>query len=259
MLTPIRKILAVSPSIGVGELRAGVARSHRRKGFAPPRRVLLEVCRQLPWCRVDGNTISTAQSQNPDQVLSESEKIIFNVLKVHGPVLQRSELEKLCLEAGINRKSFWIYLSYCPIITRYASGVYGLRGADIPTGLVERLIPRRPSKSRLLVDYGWTKDRNLRVIYRLSTGVLSNGIVSMPASLRTFIQGRFALLTADNAPAGTLVAKDHTAWGLGPLFRRRGGEPGDYLSIVFDLSQRAAVAHIGDASVAEDVDGVAAG
>jgi hypothetical protein len=254
LLTPIRKILAVSSSIDVGELRAGVARPHRRKGSAPPRRVLLEVCRQLPWCRVNGNTISTAQSQNPDQVLSDSERIIFSVLKTHGPVLQRSELEKLCLEAGIKRHSFWIYLSYCPIITRYASGVYGLRGADIPAGLVERLIPKRLSKSRLLVDYGWTKDRNLRVIYRLSAGVLSNGIVSVPGSLRTFIQGKFTLLTADNAAAGTLVAKDHTAWGLGPLFRRRGGEPGDYLSIVFNLSQRAAVAQIGDASLTEDIE-----
>ncbi len=253
LLTSIRKILAVSPVIDVGELRAGVGRPHRRKGFAPPRRVLLEVCRQLPWFRVDGNTISTAQSQDPDHVLSDSERIIFNVLKGHGPVLQRSELEKLFLEAGINRHSFWIYLSYCPIITRYASGVYGLRGADIPAGLVERLIPKRPGKSRLLVDYGWTKDSNLRVIYRLSAGTLSNGIVSVPATLRTFIQGSFTLLTADNAVAGTLVAKDHTASGLGPLFRRRGGEPGDYLSIVFDLSQRAAIAQIGDASLVEDM------
>jgi hypothetical protein len=254
LLTPIRKILAVSPSIDVGELREGVARPHHRKGFAPPRRVLLEVCRQLAWCRVDGNRISTTQLLSPDQMLSDSERIIFNVLKTHGPVLQTLELERLCLQAGINRHSFWIYLSYCPIITRYASGVYGLRGADIPPGLVERLIPKRPSKSKLLVDYGWTKDRNLRVIYRLSAGILSNGVVSVPASLRTFIRGRFALLTADNAATGTLVAKDHTAWGLGPLFRRRGGEPGDYLSIVFNLSQRAAVAQVGDASLAEDTE-----
>jgi hypothetical protein len=254
LLTPIRKILAVSPTIDVRELRAGVARPHRRKGFAPPRRVLLEVCRQLPWCRVDGNTISSTPSENPDQVLSDTEKIIFNVLKAQGPVMQRSELEKLCLEAGINRHSFWIYLNYCPIITRYASGVYGLRGADIPAGLVERLIPKRPTKSKLLVDYGWTKDRNLRVIYRLSAGILSNGVVSVPASLRTFIQGRFTLLTEDNAAAGTLVAKGHSAWGLGPLFRRRGGELGDYLSIVFNLSQRAAVAQIGDASLVEDIE-----
>jgi len=251
LLTPIRKILAVSPSIDVGELRAGVARPHRRKGFAPPRRVLLEVCRQLPWCRVDGNTISMTQSQNPDQVLSDSESIIFKVLKAHGPVLQRSEFEKVCLTAGINRHSFWIFLTYCPIITRYAPGVYGLRGADIPAGLVERLIPQRPTKSKLLVDYGWTKDRDLRVLYRVSAGMLANGIVTIPAALKTFLQGKFSLMTADNSPVGALVAKNSTAWGLGPFFRRRGGEQGDYLLIMFDLTKRIAVAQIGDATFVE--------
>jgi hypothetical protein len=254
LLTPIRKILAVSPNIDISELRAGVSRPHRRKGFAPPRRVLLELCRQLSWCRVDGNRVSTRESQDPNQVLSDSERILFEVLKVHGPVLQRTEFEKLCLEAGINRHSFWIFLSYCPIITRYACGVYGLRGADIPAGLVERLIPKRPRKWKVLVDYGWTKDRSLSVVYRISAGILSNGVISVPASLKTFVHGKFTLVTADNAPAGTLVVKDNTAWGLGPLFRRRGGEVGDYLSLLFKLSERVAVAQIGDASLAEQLE-----
>src|SRR5439155_5656719 len=105
-----------------------------------------------------------------------------------------------------------------------------------------------------LVDYGWTKHRNLRVVYRISAGILSNGIVSVPAALKSFLQGKFALVTADNSPTGTLVAKNSTAWGLGPFFRRRGGEPGDYLSILFDLSRRVAVAQIGDASLAEQLE-----
>jgi len=254
LLTSIRKILAVSSVIDVGELRAGVGRPHRRKGFAPPRRVLLEVCRQLAWCRVDGNMVAATQSQNPDQVLSDSERIMFNILKSDEPVLQRSEFERLCLAAGINRHSFWAFLSYCPIITRYAPEVYGLRGADVPVGLVERLIPQHRSKSKLLVDYGWTKDHNLRVVYRISAGILSKGVVSVPAALKSFLQGKFALMTADNSPAGTLVAKNNQAWGLGPFFRRRGGEAGDYLSIVFDLSKRLAVAQIGDASLAEQLE-----
>lgn len=249
LLTPIRKILAVSPTISIGELRAGVSRPHRRKGFAPPRRVLLELCRQLEWCRVAENTVTATESQDPNEVLAETERLIFKVLNAHGPVLERTELEKLCLEAGIN--SLWIHVTYSPIIARYAPGVYGLRGAEIPAGLVEQLIPKRTSRWKLLVDYGWTKDRNLRVVYRISPGILSNGIVSVPASLKTFLQGRFTLMTADNAPAGTLVARNHTAWGLGPFFRRRGGEPGDYLSLVFDLSKRVVVAQIGDASLDE--------
>jgi len=254
LLTPIRKILAVSPTTDVRELRAGVGRPHRQKGFAPPRRVLLELCRQLAWCRVDGNTITATESQDPDEVLSGSERLIFKVLSAHDAVLERTELEKLCLEAGINRNSLWIYITYSPIISRYAPGVYGLRGADIPAGLVERLIPKRSSKSKVLLDYGWTKGHNLRVIYRLSAGILSNGIVSVPAALKSFLQGKFALVTADNSPTGTLVARNSTAWGLGPFFRRRGGEPGDYLSILFDLSRRVAVAELGDVSLAEELD-----
>lgn len=92
------------------------------------------------------------------------------------------------------------------------------------------------------------------MVYRISAGILSNGVVSVPAALKSFLQGKFALMTADNQPAGTLVVKNNQAWGLGPFFRRRGGEAGDYLSIVFDLSKQLAVAQIGDASLAEQLE-----
>jgi hypothetical protein len=218
--------------------------------------VLLEVCRQLPWYRVDGSVIAATPPQSVDEVLSDSERMIFKIFKQHGPVLQRAEFEELCLEAGMNRHSFWIYLIYSPVITRYASGVYGLRGADVPAGLVERLIRKRPSKSKVVVEYGWTGGGSLRIVYRVSPGMLSSGIVSLPASLRNFLNGKFVLMTADNASAGTLVAKNSTAWGLGPFFRRRGGEPGDYLSLIFDLSERVAVAQIGDVNLIEQSDRV---
>ena len=191
LLTPIRKILAVAPQIEIGELRVGVGRPHRRKGFAPPRRVLLELCRQLSWCEVKESIVEATEPQKANEVLSESEMIMFNVMREHGPVLRRDEFERLCLATGMNRHSFWVFLSYCPIITRYATSVYGLRGADVPAGLVERLIPKRSGKSTVLVDYGWTKDRKLRVLYRLSAGILSNGIVTVPAALKAFYREVF--------------------------------------------------------------------
>ena len=48
-----------------------------------------------------------------------------------------------------------------------------------------------------------------------------------------------------------LVVKDSQAWGLGPLFRRRGGDPGDSLRILFDLKTKNAIAELGQASVEE--------
>ena len=49
--------------------------------------------------------------------------------------------------------------------------------------------------------------------------------------------------------AGQLVISDHATWGLGPLFRRRGGEPGDILLLTFDLRQSEVTARLGDLAV----------
>jgi hypothetical protein len=83
--------------------------------------------------------------------------------------------------------------------------------------------------------------------------MLSNGIISIPSALKNFLQGRFALKTADNSNVGVLVVRDNSAWGLGPFFTRRGGEVGDYLSIVFDLPKQEAVTQIGDASLIDEL------
>jgi hypothetical protein len=52
------------------------------------------------------------------------------------------------------------------------------------------------------------------------------------------------------------VVKDSQIWGLGPLFSRRGGDPGDSLRILFDLKTKNAIAELGQASV-EEADEVA--
>jgi hypothetical protein len=190
---------------------------------------------------------------SPSEFLSNSEQIILKVLKEHGPVIQRAKLEQLCQDAGMNHHSFWVFLSYCPLISRHATGVYGLRGAEIPVGLVESLIPKRTARSKLLIDYGWTDDGNIQILYRVSEGMLANGIVSIPAALKAFLQGKFALVTGDNSKIGTFVVKDNTAWGLGPFFSRRGGEPDDYLLMVFDLSLRIVAVQIGDSSLTDQL------
>ena len=48
-----------------------------------------------------------------------------------------------------------------------------------------------------------------------------------------------------------LLLQQTSAWGLGPMFRRRGVEADDYLVVVFDLAKRAAVAHVGDQGLLE--------
>ena len=42
-----------------------------------------------------------------------------------------------------------------------------MKGADIPAGLVEQLIPKRVGKWKSLVDYGIAKDFSSRKVYEL--------------------------------------------------------------------------------------------
>ena len=248
LLNRINKVLSVSPRINVAELRAGVAREYRMQGVVPPQRVLLELCRQAAGYLVEGSTVGADPPVAWGKALNETEQILLLALETHGPVMRREELEELCVALGMKRSTFYVRLGYSPFIARYARGVYGLRGAAVEPGLVESLIaPRR--KGRVLKDYGWTTDGEVWLGFELSEAMISSGVFTVPTAMKTYVSGEFRLKVEDGSSIGTVVVQESGAWGLGPFFTRRGGEPGDHLILVFDLVAREAVVHIGDADL----------
>ena|ERR1700722_16561081 len=98
------------------------------------------------------------------------------------------------------------------------------------------------------------EDGKIFLTYKLSSGTLANGIVSVPAGMKAYLSGPYKLHAADGVPIGRLVVKDSQAWGLGPLFSRRGGDPGDSLRILFDLTAKTATAELGQTSVEEEAE-----
>ena len=57
---------------------------------------------------------------------ADTERTMADVLKEHGPILERQRLEDLCTARGLKRDTFYVHLTYSPVIERYAQGVYGL-------------------------------------------------------------------------------------------------------------------------------------
>jgi len=120
------------------------------------------------------------------------------------------------------------------------------------------LAPKRQHR-KVLADYGWTPEGQIWLAYRLSEATILTGVVSVPAAMRDFVAGEFALKSQDGEGMGILVAKESTAWGLGPFFSRRGGEAGDYLLISLDLKMREANLCLGTADLVEDYANAAEG
>jgi hypothetical protein len=240
LVNQIRKILSVTNPIDIGELRSAVGRHHRMAGFAPPREVLLELCNRLPDCVVVGRKVSAWPPIETTAVLSENELILLGALKRLGTITSREELEEYCMEAGMNRNSFDIYLTYSPIIARYGKGVYGLVGSEeVSASGVEALrAPIRPK--RALLDHGWTPDGRVWVAYRLSRSNIGSALFHIPSAIKDFVEGDFRLKSKDASALGNLQIRNGMLWGLGKVFQRRGGEVGDTFVVCLNARTREA-------------------
>jgi hypothetical protein len=250
LMSRIKKILSVAESITSSDLRTCIRRDYQMEGFAPPKYVLTELCRQLPGYTVENEIITLDRPLKWEEVLDENEMLMVLVLKEEGPVLRRQELEEFCLDLGMNRNTLNRYLSHSPIIFRYGYMVYGLPNAEVDAAIIESLIPER-KVSEVLEDFGW-KNGKAWLGYRISKPMIRDGLFTVPSNMKKFIEGSFELKSSDGQTLGSLTIQESGAWGLVHLFKRRGGEAGDYLILEFDLSKKVTVARLGDESMIEN-------
>lgn len=215
---------------------------------SPPQRVLAELCRQIPRYQVDGDMIRAEPPLIASDVLGETELTFASVLAAHGRVMSRSALEQECRRRGMNKVTFYVYLGNSPILTCPRRGVYALIGAAPAPGRLEALVVR-PMRSRVILDSGWTQDRKLWIVFRLSQNMATSGVFGLPAGAKAVIDGDFMLFDDRGTKFGKIRSRDTGTWGLGPFLRRCGGAPGDYLALVFDLAAREVVATLGDETI----------
>ncbi len=242
-----RKIVSVAGQIHISDLRNGILRVHRMGGYAPPKRVLLKFCKCLSWCKVEGEFVSGKTKLDWEEEIGSNEWALVEILKSNDSVMRASDLEKECLEVGMNYNSYYQYLCYSPILQRLAQGVYGLRGAKIHPCVIENLtsIPRRRA-TKVIVDYGWSKSSNVWLALKLSQGIINSGVFSVPAAIKRFIPNEAKLVTKDGAKMGVFKMKNSSAWSLKTFLKRRGGEVGDYVLLNFDFAESLVTIQIVD-------------
>ena len=145
---------------------------------------------------------------------------LVNVLKKHGPVMERGDMEDRCVREGMNRFSFHAFVSWSPVIVQLGHSVYGLLGAEVSAAQLDALLAAHRSQRavrRVLDSHGWTEDGKVWLSYRLSKAASTYAVITVPAVLKKVVRGRFTLLAPDGATIGALATKDGRAWGLAPF------------------------------------------
>jgi hypothetical protein len=250
------KFLAVVGEASVSELNSAVQRHRRMRQLLAPNSVLLEYCRQAPGITVNSGRIAADPPRDWRSALIGIESAMVELLKTHGPVLERGEFEELCVNADVNRSSFNVYLMHSPIICQYGRSVYGLPGLKVSSKKVEAIASGGSSHGtgpKVLEGFGWLDEYNVWLGYRLSRGTIGSGVVTVPAALKNKIQGRFDLTAYDGHHVGTLVMKKDSGWGMSPYIRHRNSRQGDYMLITIDLKGGTAKIDVGGHSIMDRV------
>jgi hypothetical protein len=239
----IDKVLAVAGEVTVDDLRAAMARNRRLWKSPPPEAVLLEFCRHMPGVRVEGERIISDPPRDWRKALTGVERRLVAVLKKHGPIMERGEMEDLCVAEGMNRFSFHAFVSWSSVIVQLGHSIYGLLGTRVPKRKLAALAKARRAghaARRVLAGHGWTEDGQVWLSYRLSKAASTYAVITIPAALKQHVRGRFTLRRSDGQLIGTLATKDGRAWGLGAFLRQQGARIDDAILLTLDLKERTA-------------------
>ncbi len=247
----IEKVLSVIGSIEVSKLWSAVARYRRNTRKLPPRKILLEYCRQMPGTRVEDRLVISDPPRDWRKILVGVERCLVEVFTEHGSVMERSALEECCARRGVNRFSFNAIIMSSPVIAQYGRRVYGLLGQKVDQKAVQQLLSRRPGSapSRVLRAFGQTPHGDVYLAYQLSKAAISGGVITVPAAMKRRLRGKFTLRTDQGHEVGTLVAKKGCGWGLGPALRGSHAKQGDHMLLLFDTAKRQAQIRIGDETI----------
>ena len=139
LVTAVSKVLAVSPMITIAELHGALLRV-RRLANVPPKEILMEFCRTLKFIQAEGEVIKAVPNLSVSATLAETEVCFYEILRRSGGAMHSDQLRDECLRQGMNKHTFYQYLTYSPIISAYASNVYSLVGANVLAGKSRRRI-----------------------------------------------------------------------------------------------------------------------
>ncbi len=124
----LRKMLAVSPVLGLADVEDGLRRTTRPVRL--PREILRAFCASLDWLELDPatDTVSAAVPLDPAVYLSPLEQELVALVRQAGPVVRLSRAARLAERAGLNPTTVTLYLSQSPAIQTVSRGRYAVRG-----------------------------------------------------------------------------------------------------------------------------------
>jgi len=247
----IQRVLAVTPRIQSAKLRSTIRRGSPFGSFVPPLAVIESICRRLLSVRIeDGTVISVPGMAQGDAILTSNEEILLEILRSHGPVLEREKFLEHCRERGIDEATFEQLTSRSLLLQANNAGLYAITVAGFPDSAIED--NERTGDILANTDQGFPSEGNIFLTWKLQSVMLGGGVLRVSEPIATFIQGDYDLKIAGRA-IGMLHIRQRACWDIRPLLLTLGADTDDTLVIVFNVVDYTATGIVGDDDVVAQV------
>jgi hypothetical protein len=124
MVRYVKKVLCYASPLAVSNLHRAIGRLPSKRRTNLTRRVFIQFCEQVPFCRVANGLVERAAPLAAGDLISDAERVVCRILRRNGNELSIDRLQTLCDLAGVGRPNFWRIVLHSPLIFRSAPRTY---------------------------------------------------------------------------------------------------------------------------------------
>lgn len=243
------KVFVAVEKVGLIELRRSLSRPHRLD-YVPSAEAVAAIVERNGLARREGDHMMRLRMPGVER-LGVNDGAILTAFQRLGSPLSREQLEEACIdESGVNENSFYIHLSYSPLVSKLSTGVYALVGADVAVGSVEKLRAGKIA-NRIASEHGWTSNGKLWCTASLDRVSAKMGNRALPSYVANLTNGTWSSFVVGNLTGGEVRVENGFISGLRGIFSLLGTEANDFVRFTFDFNSRAVEIRVGDAELCE--------
>ena len=262
-----RKMLSVTAPIDARKIRAGMrktatwrnATSSKRRWplRAPPIVVVQKFLENHPEFAVDSEgLVYPVDDLNYRDELGAAERHLVDAIHSSpAGVLDRQSIRDRCTRMGVNPQTLEVLLTYSPVIEHLGVNLWAIAGSYVDPAAVEAVRKAnalRPKEKRIS-DFGWTDEGEIWISVIIPAYYNLSFVFGVPSGVKRFLTGhRFKVMDDLGRTYGVVVVNpEGTAYGAGPLLRRKGADTGDIALFKFNLSENTVLIGVGGDELAE--------
>ena len=199
-----------------------------------------------PYFVVEGDLVRPVEPVDYHEILGGVTATMIDVLKSSPyQVMDRQSLTEACLDAGIARGTFGIWITYAEWMENVAPNVWGLRGSNPSPAAVSTIRAAANARSRAeprRKAWAWAPDGKVVQTMDVTTSLLGSGVLSFDPGMHKLIAGQSLAVYKDGQQVATArLGIDHQfCWGWHPALAALGVKKGEVLQIRVNIAARTA-------------------